>query len=59
MKHTILICGYSLGISRTVTRRFGKAGHPVVIIARNAQHLDFAEKQWRSRVFKLGLCQPT
>lgn len=39
MKNTILICGYGPGISHAVARRFGKAGHPVALIARNAQRL--------------------
>ncbi|AHG21546.1 short-chain dehydrogenase [Chania multitudinisentens RB-25] len=39
MKNTILICGYGPGISHAVARRFGKAGHPVALVARNAQRL--------------------
>lgn len=39
MKHTILICGYGPGISQAVARRFGHAGHPVALIARNAGRL--------------------
>ena len=39
MKNTILICGYGPGISHAVARRFGKAGHPVALIARNVQRL--------------------
>ena len=39
MKHTIVICGYGPGISDAVARRFGKAGHPVAIVARNARRL--------------------
>lgn len=42
MKKTILICGYGPGISHAVARRFGKAGHPVALIARNAQRLSDA-----------------
>ncbi|KEY60057.1 SDR family NAD(P)-dependent oxidoreductase [Serratia sp. DD3] len=39
MKNTIVICGYGPGISQAVARRFGKAGHPVALIARNVQRL--------------------
>lgn len=39
MKNTILICGYGPGISHAVARRFGKAGHPVALVARNALRL--------------------
>lgn len=39
MKHTIIICGYGPGISDAVARRFGKAGHPVAIVARNTRRL--------------------
>lgn len=39
MKQTILICGYGPGISQALARRFGLAGHPVALIARNAQRL--------------------
>lgn len=39
MKHTILICGYGPGISQAIARRFGKAGHPVALVARNAKRL--------------------
>lgn len=39
MKNTLLICGYGPGISHAVARRFGKAGHPVALIARNVQRL--------------------
>lgn len=45
MKRTILICGYGPGISHSVARRFGKAGHPVALIARNAQRLASAVKE--------------
>lgn len=39
MKNTILICGHGPGISHAVAHRFGKAGHPVALIARNGQRL--------------------
>lgn len=39
MKNTIVICGYGPGISNSVARRFGKAGHPVAIVARNGERL--------------------
>ncbi|WP_208229535.1 hypothetical protein [Brenneria izadpanahii] len=38
MKNTILIYyGYGSGIGHAAARRFGKAGHPVVLTAGNAQ----------------------
>ena len=36
---TIIICGHGPGISDAVARRFGKAGHPVALVARNADRL--------------------
>lgn len=30
MKHSVLVCGYSPGISLSVACRLGKAGHPAV-----------------------------
>lgn len=39
MKHPIVICGHGPGISNAVARRFGAAGHPVALIARNAERL--------------------
>lgn len=45
MKNTILICGYGPGIAHAVARRFGQAGHPVALIARNVQRLSDAVTQ--------------
>ncbi|WP_338883646.1 SDR family NAD(P)-dependent oxidoreductase [Xenorhabdus sp. TH1] len=42
MKHTIVICGYGPAIADAVARRFGAEGHPVALIARNAQRLSDA-----------------
>jgi NADP-dependent 3-hydroxy acid dehydrogenase YdfG len=42
MAETILVCGHGPGISDAVARRFGKAGHPVAIVARNAERLSAA-----------------
>lgn len=39
MKDPIVICGHGPGISDAVARRFGAAGHPVALIARNAERL--------------------
>ncbi|MBG6246718.1 short-chain dehydrogenase [Candidatus Symbiopectobacterium sp. 'North America'] len=39
MKNTLLICGYGAGISHAVACRFGKAGHPVALVARNVERL--------------------
>ena len=35
----IIVCGHGPGISDAVARRFGRAGHPVAIVARNADRL--------------------
>lgn len=40
MKDPIVICGYGPGISQAVARRFGAAGHPVAIIARDTERLE-------------------
>jgi len=45
MKHTILICGYGPGISQAIARRFGKAGHPVALVARSAKRLRKAAEE--------------
>ncbi|HEY4104239.1 MAG TPA: SDR family NAD(P)-dependent oxidoreductase [Polyangiaceae bacterium] len=42
MAETIVVCGHGPGISDAVARRFGKAGHPVAIVARNAERLSKA-----------------
>jgi NADP-dependent 3-hydroxy acid dehydrogenase YdfG len=44
MKRTILVCGHGPGISDAVARKFGKEGHPVALVARNAERLAAAEK---------------
>ncbi len=38
-KGTIIVCGRGPGISDAVARRFGREGHPVAIVARNADRL--------------------
>jgi NADP-dependent 3-hydroxy acid dehydrogenase YdfG len=47
MAETIVICGYGVGISDAVARRFAKEGYKVAIVARNAERL-------RSAVEKLS-----
>ena len=42
MTETIVICGYGVGISDAVARRFAKEGHRVAIVARNAERLNIA-----------------
>lgn len=42
MKNTRLICCYGPGISHAVACRFGKAGHPVALVARNVERLEGA-----------------
>jgi NADP-dependent 3-hydroxy acid dehydrogenase YdfG len=42
MQYITLTCGYGPGISHAVARRFGLAGHRIVLVARSAQRLDSA-----------------
>ncbi|HVH48037.1 MAG TPA: SDR family NAD(P)-dependent oxidoreductase [Labilithrix sp.] len=44
MKRTIIVCGHGPGISDAVARKFGREGHPVAIVARNADRLATAAK---------------
>lgn len=64
MKKTILICGYGPGVSHAVARRFGKAGHPVAVVARNLPRLTRAVEQLRhegihAQAFAADLSDPT
>ena len=45
MAETIVICGYGVGISDAVARRFAKEGYRVAIVARNAERLNAAAKK--------------
>jgi NADP-dependent 3-hydroxy acid dehydrogenase YdfG len=45
MKPVIIVCGHGPGISHAVATRFGKAGHPVAIVARNATRLIAAARE--------------
>jgi short-subunit dehydrogenase len=42
MAETIVVCGYGVGISDAVARRFAKEGYRVAIVARNAERLNGA-----------------
>lgn len=42
MKPVIVVCGHGPGISDAVARKFGAAGHPVALVARNAERLSVA-----------------
>ncbi len=42
MAETIVICGYGVGISDAVARRFAKEGYQVAIVARNAERIQSA-----------------
>jgi NADP-dependent 3-hydroxy acid dehydrogenase YdfG len=42
MAETIIVCGYGVGISDAVARRFGKEGYRVAAVARNAERLSSA-----------------
>jgi NADP-dependent 3-hydroxy acid dehydrogenase YdfG len=44
MKRAIIVCGHGPGISDAVARKFGREGHPVAIVARNAERLSAAAK---------------
>jgi NAD(P)-dependent dehydrogenase (short-subunit alcohol dehydrogenase family) len=44
MKRTIIVCGHGPGISDALARKFGREGHPVAIVARNADRLAAAAK---------------
>jgi NADP-dependent 3-hydroxy acid dehydrogenase YdfG len=44
MKETVVVCGHGPGISDAVARKFGKEGHPVAIVARNAERLSAAAR---------------
>lgn len=39
MKPVLVVCGHGPGISDAVARRFGREGHPVALVARNAGRL--------------------
>lgn len=39
MKSIVLVCGHGPGISDSVARTFGRAGHSVAIVARNAKRV--------------------
>jgi len=45
MAETIVICGYGVGISDAVARRFAKEGYRVAIVARNAERLHAAAEK--------------
>jgi len=45
MAETIVICGYGVGISDAVARRFAKEGYKVAIVARNAERLNGAAEK--------------
>jgi NAD(P)-dependent dehydrogenase (short-subunit alcohol dehydrogenase family) len=49
---TILVCGHGPGISDAVARRFGRAGRPVAIVARNAERLATAARALAAEGFK-------
>jgi short-subunit dehydrogenase len=63
MAETIVVCGHGSGISDAVARRFGKEGHPVAIVARNAERLAGAAKSLvaagvKAQAFPCDLGQP-
>lgn len=39
MKHTVVICGYGPAIGHATALKFGQAGHPVALVARQVQAL--------------------
>jgi NADP-dependent 3-hydroxy acid dehydrogenase YdfG len=61
---TILVCGHGTGISDAVARRFGRAGHPVAIVARSADRLAEAARALtadgiKAEAFPCDLTDPT
>jgi short-subunit dehydrogenase len=63
MADTIVVCGHGSGISDAVARRFGREGHPVAIVARNAERLAVAAKSLvdagvKAQAFACDLGQP-
>jgi NADP-dependent 3-hydroxy acid dehydrogenase YdfG len=48
MAETIVICGYGVGISEAVLRRFAQEGYRVAIVARNAERLNAAVQKLAS-----------
>ena len=51
MAETIVICGYGVGISDAVARRFAKEGYRVAIVARNAERLNGAAQKLTAEKF--------
>ncbi len=49
MQKTILVCGYGQGISDAVANKFGAEGFQVALVARNAEKLDKAAAELRTR----------
>jgi NADP-dependent 3-hydroxy acid dehydrogenase YdfG len=63
MKRAIVVCGHGPGISHAVAQRFGREGHPVAIVARNAERLSAAERGLgdagvRAKAFACDLGKP-
>lgn len=42
MKRTLIVCGHGPGISEAVAQKFGREGHPVALVARNAERIGAA-----------------
>ncbi|PJJ99869.1 hypothetical protein CO611_05250 [Lysobacteraceae bacterium NML03-0222] len=53
MKPTLLICGYGPGIGHAVAERFGQAGHPLHLVARDADKLALPPNTCRRKAFAL------
>lgn len=49
MKPTLLICGYGPGIGHAVAERFGQAGHPLHLVARDADKLAAATQHLQAQ----------
>lgn len=63
MAETIVVCGYGVGISDAVARRFAKQGYRVAIVARNAERLNGAAEALKkegidARAFPADLSDP-
>lgn len=44
MKRTLIVCGYGIGISEAVARKFGAEGYAVALVARDRERLAAAEQ---------------
>src|ERR1700759_4856860 len=63
MPNTIIVCGYGVGISAAVAKKFGSEGFQVAIVARDASRLEGAaaalnESKIKARAFSADISEP-